>query len=308
MSLALLTSPSSSSSRTVSRFFDRIKETFRKSEITEDFYDDLEESLILADVSVGTATELVQQLRAAVKKSGAKDMEHAYELLQEIVAEMLDRHAHPLARAAQPPTVVLVVGANGAGKTTTIAKLAYLLKSHGHSVTLAAADTFRAAAIEQLELWGQRIGVDVVRHQMGADPAAVVYDAIESARARKVDYVIIDTAGRLHTKQNLMEELKKINRVVQRALNREADETLLVLDGTTGQNALIQAREFAGAVGLTGLVLTKLDGTAKGGSVLSIAAEIPVSIRYLGTGEKPGDLTPFDPRHFARQLLPSEIE
>lgn len=289
-------------------FFSRIKEAFRKSEITDDLYDDLEESLILADVSVTTSTELVEKLREAVRKNGVKDVDRAYELLQELIAEDLALHARPIVRPAQRPAVVLVVGVNGVGKTTTIAKLSYLLKAQGHSVLMAAADTFRAAAIEQLELWGNRIGVEVVRHQMGADPAAIVFDAIQSARARNVEYVIVDTAGRLHTKRNLMEELKKINRVVQRELGHEADETLLVLDATTGQNALIQAREFADAVGLTGLVLTKLDGTAKGGNVLSIAAEIPISIRYIGTGERAQDIAPFDPQKFARQLLPANEE
>jgi fused signal recognition particle receptor len=287
-------------------FFNRVKEAFRKSEITEELYDDLEESLILADVSVQTATELVAKLRDAVKRAGAKDVEQAYELLQGLVAEMLASHARPIASPTQRPAVVLVVGVNGVGKTTTIAKMAALLKRQGHSVLLAAGDTFRAAAIEQLELWGQRIGVEVVRHQMGADPAAIVYDAIQTARARNLEYVIVDTAGRLHNKRHLMEELKKINRVITRELGHDADETLLVLDATTGQNALSQAREFYQAVGLTGLVLTKLDGTAKGGNVLSIAAEIPLSIRYLGMGERAEDLSEFDPKKFAQMMLPAK--
>jgi len=287
-------------------FFDRIKEAFRKSEITEELYEDLEESLILADVSVNSSMELVARLREAVKKTGAKDVDQAYELLQGLVAEMMATYTRPLAQPAQRPAVILVVGVNGVGKTTTIAKLANLLKRQGHSVIIAAGDTFRAAAIEQLELWGQRLGIDVVRHQMGADPAAIVFDAIKTARAHNTEYVIVDTAGRLHTKRNLMEELKKINRVIQRELGHEADETLLVLDATTGQNALVQAREFSEAVGLTGLVLTKLDGTAKGGSVLSIASEITVSIRYIGTGERAEDITEFDPKQFAQNLLPSQ--
>lgn len=285
-------------------FFNRIRDTFRRSEITEDLYEDLEEALILADVSVTTAMELVEQLRERIKKTNAKDVERAYELLQGLVAEMLSTYARPLARPIQKPMVLLVVGVNGVGKTTTIAKLANHLKQQRFSVTMVAGDTFRAAAIEQLELWGQRIGVEVIRHQMGADPSAVVFDAIQSAKAHNTDYVIIDTAGRLHTKHNLMEELRKVNRVLERGLGREADEILLVLDATTGQNALVQAREFAQAIGLTGLVLTKLDGTAKGGNVLSIAAEIPVSIRYIGTGEQAGDIAPFDPQAFAKQLLP----
>jgi fused signal recognition particle receptor len=287
-------------------FFDRVKDAFRRSEITEELYEDLADALIMADVSVHTANVLVERLRESVRKAGVKDVDKAYELLQELIADMLALHARPLAEPAQRPAVVLVVGVNGVGKTTTIAKLANLLKSRRRPVIIAAADTYRAAAIEQLELWGQRIGVDVVRHQMGSDAAAVVYDAIQAARARNIDYVIVDTAGRLHTKHNLMEELKKINRVIERELGRPADETLLVLDAATGQNALSQAREFTNAVGLTGLVLTKLDGTAKGGNVLSIAQEIPISIRYLGTGEKAEDIAEFDPQAFARQLLPSE--
>jgi fused signal recognition particle receptor len=289
-------------------FFDRIKDAFRRSEITEDLYEDLEEALILADVSVNTAMELVNRLKLAVKREGAKDVERAYQMLRGLVAEMLATNARPLAPGPTKPAVVLVVGVNGVGKTTTIAKLAALLKRQGLTPILAAGDTFRAAAIEQLELWGQRVGVDVVRHQMGSDPAAIVFDAIQAARARRADYVIVDTAGRLHTKRNLMEELKKINRVVQRELGHDADETLLVLDATTGQNALVQAREFADAVGITGLVLTKLDGTAKGGNVLSIAAEIPVSIRYIGVGEQAGDLKPFDPAAFAEQMLPMRTD
>ena len=287
-------------------FFDRVKDVFRRSEITEELYEDLADSLIMADVSVHTANVLVERLREAVRRAGAKDVEVAYTLLQGLIAEMLAQNARPLAQPTQKPGVVLVVGVNGVGKTTTIAKLANLLKSQRRPVIIAAGDTYRAAAIEQLELWGQRIGVDVVRHQMGSDAAAVVYDAIQAARARNLDYVIVDTAGRLHTKHNLMEELKKINRVIERELGHPADETLLVLDATTGQNALSQAREFTNAVGLTGLVLTKLDGTAKGGNVLSISQEIPISIRYIGTGEKANDIAEFDPQAFARQLLPSE--
>ncbi len=286
-------------------FFSKIRDVFRRSEITEELYDELEESLILGDVSVQTSTELVGNLRDGVKTQGIKDIDKAYALLRGLVVELLTRHARSFRLPpAQTPAVILVVGVNGVGKTTTIAKMANWLKKRGAGVIMAAGDTFRAAAIEQLELWGGRIGVEVVRHQMGADPAAVVFDAIQAARARGVDYVIVDTAGRLHTKHNLMEELKKINRVITRELGRDADETLLVLDATTGQNALVQAQQFAQTVGLTGLVLTKLDGTAKGGNILSIAAEIPITIPFIGTGERPDDFAPFDPAHFAAQLLP----
>ncbi|MEI6519820.1 MAG: signal recognition particle-docking protein FtsY [bacterium] len=289
------------------KFFNKIKETFRRSEITADLYDDLEEALILADVSATTAMALVSRLKDAIKKNGVKDVSQAYILLQNEVAEILQENVKPLPTPASP-TVILVVGVNGVGKTTSIAKLAALVKRKGHSVVMVAADTFRAAAIEQLELWGQRIGVEVIRHQMGADPAAVVFDAVQSAKSRGFDYVIVDTAGRLHNKQNLMEELKKINRVLTRALGREADETLLVLDATTGQNSLNQAREFSKSVNLTGIMLTKLDGSAKGGNILSIAAEIPISIRYLGMGEKQDDIKDFDPQEFARELLPARDE
>ncbi len=288
-------------------FFNKIKETFRRSEITADLYDDLEEALILADVSASTAMTLVNRLREAVKKNGIKDVSQAYKLLQNEVADILRTNVKSLPPPASP-SVILVVGVNGVGKTTSIAKLATLLKRKGHSVVMVAGDTFRAAAIEQLELWGQRIGVEVIKHQMGADPAAVVFDAVQSAKSRGFDYVIVDTAGRLHNKQNLMEELKKINRVLTRALGHEADETLLVLDATTGQNALNQAREFGQTVALTGIMLTKLDGSAKGGNILSIAAEIPITIRYLGTGEKQDDIKDFDPIEFASELLPSKEE
>ncbi|HEY3376372.1 MAG TPA: signal recognition particle-docking protein FtsY [Armatimonadota bacterium] len=285
-------------------FFTRVREAFRKSEITDELYEDLEESLILADVSVQTATALVGQLREHVRKAGLKDVDAAYAQLHDLIAELLATNARPIAAPSQRPAVILVVGVNGVGKTTSIAKLAALLKRQGSSVLMAAGDTFRAAAIEQLQHWGQLLNVEVIAHQMGADPAAIVFDAIQAARARQIDYVIVDTAGRLHTKRNLMEELKKINRIIERELGHPADETLLVLDGTTGQNALVQAREFYQAVGITGLVLTKLDGTAKGGNVLSIAAEIPVSIRYIGTGERAEDMSPFDPQQFAELMVP----
>jgi fused signal recognition particle receptor len=288
-------------------FFNKIKETFRRSEITPDLYEDLEEALILADVSATTAMYLVNRLKEAIKKNNIKDVSQAYSILQNEVAEILRINVKPLPAPASP-SVILVVGVNGVGKTTSIAKLAALVKRKGHSVVMVAADTFRAAAIEQLELWGQRIGVEVIKHQMGADPAAVVFDAVQSAKSRGFDYVIVDTAGRLHNKLNLMEELKKINRVLTRALGHEADETLLVLDATTGQNALNQARDFSQTVNLTGIMLTKLDGSAKGGNILSIAAEIPISIRYLGTGEKQDDIKDFDPQEFARELLPSKEE
>ena len=284
-------------------FFNRIKEVFRKNEITEELYEELEESLILADVSVTTAMELVEKLRAGIKREGAKDVSRAYAILQELVAGMLATHARPLARPVNCPTVILIVGVNGVGKTTTIAKMSALLKRQGHSVIMAAGDTFRAAAIEQLELWGQRLGIEVIRHQMGADPAAIVFDAVKAARARNIDYVIVDTAGRLHTKRNLMEELKKINRIIERELGRAADETLLVLDGTTGQNALVQARAFKEAVNVSGVILAKLDSSARGGMAFAIQRELGLPIIYAGLGEKADDLTPFDPDAFVKGIL-----
>jgi fused signal recognition particle receptor len=218
---------------------------------------------------------------------------------------MLSEHAAPLAaQASEPPLLYLIVGVNGTGKTTTIAKLAARFQKEKRSVMLAAADTFRPGAIDQLEVWAQRLGTEIVRHQPGGDPAAVLFDSIRAARARNIGVVIADTAGRLHTKRNLMEELKKVDRVVQKELGRAPDETLLVLDATTGQNALNQAQEFKEAIGLTGIVMTKLDGTAKGGMIITIAEEMQLPIKLIGVGEKAEDLRDFDPKEFAGWLLP----
>ena len=286
--------------------FQRINALFRRSAIDDELYEELEELLVAGDVSVRTATEITGLLRARVREQRVTDPAVARRLLREILVGMLAEHCQPLVTDPPPgggPRAYLVVGVNGTGKTTTIAKLAYRLRAQGRRVILAAADTFRVAAIEQLQVWGDRVGVDVVRHQLGGDAAAVVFDALAAARARGADVVVADTAGRLHTKKNLMEELRKIGRVVERELGRPADETLLVLDATTGQNALIQAQEFAQVVPLSGLVLTKLDGTAKGGVAITVVHETGLPLKLIGTGERLQDLEDFDARRFVEALL-----
>lgn len=277
-----------------------------RGRIDDELLEDLEAALLQADVNVHTTTAVLDNLKAAVRENRLKDAEDVRAQLRSDLAAVLTRSdAPPSALGVNPslPTVYIVVGVNGVGKTTTIAKIAAMLKGQGHSVLLAAGDTFRAAAIQQLEIWGNRIGVDVVRHQEGSDPAAVIFDAIRSARARGIEYVIADTAGRLHNKSHLMEELRKIDRVLQRELGRPADETLLVLDATTGQNGISQARTFKEVVPLTGLVLAKLDGTARGGIVVSIVDELGLPIKLVGTGEKPDDIDVFDEAAFVEALL-----
>lgn len=274
-------------------------------EITDELFDELEEALIASDVSAGVSTEIVELVRRAVRERGARSAEEVKDLLRAHVAGILHEQAAPLTVAApEPPLVYLIVGVNGTGKTTTIAKLAARFQRAGERVLLAAADTFRAAAIEQLEVWAERLEADLVRHQPGGDPAAVVFDSIQAARARECGVVIADTAGRLHTKRNLMEELQKTDRVIRRALGRPADETLLVLDATTGQNALAQAREFKEMVGITGIVMTKLDGTARGGTLITLAEEVGIPVKLIGTGEGLDDLEDFDTQEFAAALLP----
>ena len=263
---------------------------------------ELEEALILADINATTTSALLDELIRAARKERA-DGEQARELLKQAMVSILSSHRQPLNLSGATPLIYLMVGVNGSGKTTTIAKLAHYLRKQGKRSLLAAADTFRAAAIEQLEVWGQRVNCDVVRHQAGGDPAAVVFDALVAAKARGIDCVIADTAGRLHTKRNLMEELGKIGRIIEREQGRSADEVLLVLDATTGQNALVQAQEFTATVPLTGVVLTKLDGTAKGGTVISIARETELPIKLVGLGEQIEDLAPFDPQEFTEALF-----
>ena len=277
-----------------------------KGRIDEELFEDLEESLIGADLNIHTTLRAMDSLRGMVRDNRLHNAWDVTNYLKRFLWDTLiaDAQSPALNVSAESPTVFLVVGVNGVGKTTSIAKLAYKLKNENKRVVLAAADTFRAAAADQLGLWGERIGVEVVRGRDGADPAAVVFDAIQAAKARRADYLIIDTAGRLHNKANLMEELKKINRVVMRELGgKSADETLLVLDATTGQNAVNQAREFKNAVAITGLILAKLDGTARGGIVITIKDELGVPIKLIGTGEKPADMEYFDPQAFVEALF-----
>ena len=258
----------------------------------------------MGDVGASTAAHICEQLRRRVKEQGVTDPQQVRALLRQIVAEMLAGGQE--LQIGTKPSVILVIGVNGVGKTTTIGKLAARLKSEGKKVILGAADTFRAAAIEQLEIWADRAGVDIVKHTQGADPAAVVFDAVTAAKARGADVVICDTAGRLHNKKNLMDELAKISRIIDRELPDADKEILLVVDATTGQNAVNQARQFKEAAGITGIVLTKLDGTARGGVVLAIREDLQVPVKFIGVGEGVDDLQPFDPEAFAAGLFDGE--
>ena len=284
--------------------FDKIKKLNIFSgffSVDEDFFEELEENLILSDMGMDTTLEAVETLRERVKANKIKEPEEVKACLREILVEMLDVGSTEL-DLTDKPAVVLMIGVNGVGKTTTIGKLANLLKNQGNRVLLAAGDTFRAAA-DQLAIWADRAKVDIVRHEEGSDPAAVVFDAMNAARARKTDVVLVDTAGRLHNKQNLMNELNKIRRVIDREGTASSKEVLLVLDATTGQNGLIQAKQFGESAGITGIVLTKLDGTAKGGVVLAIAKEMGVPVKFVGLGEGIDDLQPFDAVAFAEALV-----
>ena len=273
-------------------------------EIDRNTLDELEASLVGADLGTTTTHEVLEKLRQKVDRRQIGDVQELRRLLkEELLAILATASSPPARRVEQGPEVILVVGVNGTGKTTTIGKLAHVLKADGKSVLLCAADTFRAAAIEQLEIWGQRTGVEVIKTRPGGDPAAVLYEALEAAKARKIDYVIVDTAGRLHTKTNLMAELEKMGRTAQRLVPGAPHEILLVMDATTGQNGLQQARLFTQSAGVTGIVLTKLDGTAKGGVVVAICRELGLPVRYVGVGEKPADLLPFDPKEFVDSLF-----
>jgi fused signal recognition particle receptor len=294
------------------KFRDGLRKTQQKlaSEITRivirapkldaDSLEELESILISTDIGVSTAVKIIEQTKEAAKQSGEVDV---FAIARAEIARELGVSTHTLAKAPAPPTVILVAGVNGTGKTTSTAKLAHWLMGQGNTVLLAACDTFRAAAIEQLKIWGQRVGCEVIAGQYGADSAAIAYDAMEAAINRKVDYLIIDTAGRLHTKKNLMEEMKKMHRSLQKKVPTAPHEILLVLDSTTGSNALNQAREFNQALGVTGLVVTKLDGTAKGGIVVAIARELKIPVKFIGLGEQIDDLQPFDPKQFAEALF-----
>ena len=274
---------------------------FSGGSVNDELFDDLEEALVLGDTGASTAAAICEELRKRVKKDGVTDPEKVREMLAEVIAEML-RGGQEL-NLESKPAIIMVIGVNGAGKTTTIGKLAKRFEDAGKKVVVAAADTFRAAAIEQLEVWAQRSGAEIIKHSEGSDPAAVVFDAIAAGKARHADIIICDTAGRLHNKKGLMDELAKIGRVIEREAAGSSVETLLVLDATTGQNALNQAREFGAACGITGIVLTKLDGTARGGVVIGIKQELGIPIKFIGVGEQADDLQPFDPDAFAKALF-----
>lgn len=269
--------------------------------IDEELFEELEEILIMSDVGAQTAMEICNQLRAKVKKQGLKDGLEVKNCLKEIIADMLD--GNNLLELDEKPAIILVVGVNGVGKTTTIGKLAYQFKNEGNKVILGAADTFRAAAVEQLDIWAKRAGVDIVKQCSGADPAAVIFDSINAAKARNADILICDTAGRLHNKKNLMQELGKIFKVINKEAPENSIEVLLVLDASTGQNAISQAKQFKEIVKITGIVLTKLDGTAKGGIVIAIKNELGVPVKYVGVGEQIDDLQPFNPKEFVEALF-----
>jgi fused signal recognition particle receptor len=290
--------------RTRENLSERIEEvvSFGK-EINRNTLDDLEATLLGADLGMTTTQEVLEKLRGKADRKQIGNVDELKRLLKdEILAILTATDSRPVTRV-DGPEVILVVGVNGTGKTTTIGKLAQVLRSDGKTVLLCAADTFRAAAIEQLEVWGQRTGTEVIRTKAGGDPSAVLYDALQAASARHTDYVIVDTAGRLHTKTNLMAELEKMRRTAQRIIPGSPHETLLVMDATTGQNGLQQARQFTQSAGVTGIVLTKLDGTAKGGVVVAISRELGLPVRYVGVGEKAGDLLPFNPRDFVDSLF-----
>ena len=290
--------------RTRQSFFGRIAGLFAQSDITEETWEELEELLIQADVGVETTVELVDALRSRVDQERIHRADQVQALLQEQMVALLQEHTHPyLAGDPRSLSVVLIVGVNGSGKTTSIAKLARYHQLRGNRVLLAAGDTFRAAASDQLEVWAGRLGVEVIAHQPGGDPGAVLYDAIQAAQSRKANVLIVDTAGRLHTKHNLMQELKKIHAVAARQLPGAPHETLLVLDATTGQNGLAQARTFGEAVQVTGLVLAKLDGTAKGGIVFAVGRDLGLPILFVGTGEHAEDLAEFDAAEFVAGLF-----
>lgn len=283
---------------------ERLDDVFQgRKEIDAEALEELEYALYTADLGVATTQEILERVRQRMERSAAGDLGQLKALIREHVLEVLEATERPVPVVAEPPAVIMVIGVNGAGKTTTIGKLANRFKNEGRTVLLCAADTFRAAAIEQLEVWAGRNQVDLIRQQTGADPSAVLFDALQAAKARKVDCLIVDTAGRLHTKDNLMAELEKMKRTAERVVPGAPHEVLLVLDGTTGQNGLEQARKFTESAGVTGIVLTKLDGTAKGGVVVAISRELNLPVRYIGVGEKIEDLLPFEAESFAASLF-----
>ena len=280
---------------------ERFDDVFGGGSVDEELFEELEEALVLADTGASTAADICEELKKQVKKEGIKDPAEVRSRMTEVIAEML-RGGQEL-DMENKPAIIMMIGVNGAGKTTTIGKMAKNFVDDGKKVVIAAADTFRAAAIEQLEVWADRSGAEIIKHAEGSDPASVVFDAIAAGKARKADIILCDTAGRLHNKKGLMDELSKIGRIVEREAAGSSVETLLVLDATTGQNALNQAREFGAACGITGIVLTKLDGTARGGVVIGIRQELQIPIKYIGIGEGADDLQPFDPDSFAKALF-----
>lgn len=290
--------------KTRTGFVERIEDVVAgKKEIDADLLEELESALITADIGVRTTQEILENIRQRADRKLLGDAREIKGLIRQHLIGVLEASERPVPRVMEPPAVVLVVGVNGSGKTTSIGKLAHRYKAEGRSVLMCAADTFRAAAIEQLEVWGERTSTTVIRQQAGSDPSAVLFDALSAAQSRKVDYVIVDTAGRLHTKDNLMAELAKMKRTAVKVIPSAPHEVLLVLDATTGQNGLEQARKFTETSGVTGIILTKLDGTAKGGIVIAIARELNLPIRYIGVGEKVDDLLPFDPEQFVNSLF-----
>lgn len=290
--------------KTRSGLVDRIEDVISgRKQIDADLLEELEYALITADLGVRTVDDILERIRQRADRHQIADAGEIRGLIREQLLEILSGSEEPLRTVAQPPAVVMLVGINGAGKTTTIGKLAHRFIGEGRTVLLCAADTFRAAAIEQLEVWAQRSGVEMIRQKTGADPSAVVFDSLQAAKARKTDYVVIDTAGRLHTKENLMAELEKMRRTCQRVVPGSPHEVWLVMDATTGQNGLEQARKFTQSAGVTGIILTKLDGTAKGGVVVAIARELNLPIRFVGVGEKLDDLLPFEPDRFVASLF-----
>jgi fused signal recognition particle receptor len=300
-------------------FFDRLKKGLQKTresisqkvevilasfgKIDDELFDELEEALIVSDMGVDTTAGIIASLREKTKEQRLTNPNDIRNLLKAEIEAILDEGSEPLRLAAEKPSTIIVLGVNGVGKTTSVGKIAHMYRQAGKKVLIAAADTFRAAAIDQLEIWAKRAGVDMIRLKEGADPAAVVFDAAHAAKSRNVDVLICDTAGRIHTKKNLMEELKKLVRVIDRELPGSLSETLLVLDATTGQNAVRQALQFREAANITGIVLTKLDGTAKGGVVVSIKSELGIPVKMVGVGESIDDLQPFDPKEFANALF-----
>jgi len=290
--------------KTRSGLVDRLEDVLAgKKEIDAELLEELEYTLITADIGVSTVEDILERIRQRVDRKQTADAQEIRNLIREQLLDVLRASETPVRSVKQPHAVVVLVGVNGAGKTTTIGKLAHRFQGEGRKVLLCAADTFRAAAIEQLDVWAQRAGVEMIRQKTGADPSAVVFDALQAAKARGVDYVIVDTAGRLHTKENLMAELEKMRRTASRVVPGAPHEVWLVLDATTGQNGLEQARKFTESAGVTGIVLTKLDGTAKGGVIVAIARELNLPIRYVGIGEKLDDLLPFEPDKFIGSLF-----